>query len=1372
MTIITEPTTSDRLAPWKRVLTFLLFVALAVELTCAANSARAQSNGVSIQPNIVIVNIDDMGWGDIGAYGSQYSNTPNIDQLATEGTRFTQFYSGAPICSPSRASLFTGQYAARSNINSFLDNSTSNLDRDNANSLSLDAPAMADAFHDAGYTTGHFGKWHLGGGRDVGYESNPTRGTNVSVPRIVEYGYDDVWTQFEGLGNRIINVVDYGGDAAGVTTRPSAYLNGLNSASEARGTGGGLDQLVYLEREYNANFMVDRAIDFIGDVQTNNPSQPFFINLWPDEVHTPHDPSPGLKAKYDNLYPNLPQESRDYLAVMEYMDQQVGRLVEYIDQQGLGSNTLILVTADNGPVDVNANNIGSAGPFRGGKGDVFEGGFREPLIARWTGHVTANRTDDDTVMWMPDLFPTLTAIAGVAPPAGAAFDGENLSDALLGVGSQTRTTSLFWDMNRGDENRHENPDPNGAGANGQEVLALRKGDWKLLINAQGTAPELYDLSADVGETNNLAFQQPTLVSQLATEALAIRYSTPSRNLPDAATPLVRLKADDLASLGNGAAVATWTDGASGDSFNGTVSQSTPAAQPTLLTGALNGRAVVSFDGDDVLASSTTNSLPSASGGVTVFAVTTADSSGQVAERLGQLGDSGGAAGEVVGFDVSSSATSTSNGGAGYRFNNGAALYDTAVADPGFHIVAWQIEPGQSYDDATLYVDGTLGANTFTGSSTNTAGSVQFTGSDLELLLGTGRGDNGALLTSDYFSGQLAEFVVYNEQLSIGQINLVANYLSTEYGLPFAYDTTLSVLAVDGLTWTGGAANFDAAWDEGNGAGGSSGTPADPFAGGGDDLYLGNNGVATFDAATDNLAGFAVRTLRIGTARGGLVVAGTEGDGTLVVTGAENLTIGNGAAPGSTDIGDMTVGEGGLNGAVFWNSTGTLKVEGRLRIGQGGTGSLTQNGGTVTAGDVAGSLKFMAIGNGAGSSGEYDLNDGQLLPGGGLAGGQLRHLRIGYAGATGVLRVGDGVGSADSAAVASPDDLYVGYGGEGLLEIKSDGAVVLQTNGAPVFIGLEAGGDGLVQQTGGRFTSDGDFSIGENVGAVGAYEIAGGSLHSAADGAGRMSVGRNGGSGRLAIGGTANVQHDGVLILADGAVGTSGRLEFYGSGATASVRQLDNAALGADETIAWTADSAGVTPLVVLGNGTNSVQLQDPIEVAANTGANGSGNLHGDGTALVLDLSALAASQQLLLVDNRTAGPIVGFFEDALTGDLYEEGEAVFGAGFPGLVTISYQGGTGNDVVLTLTAGLLGDFNGDLSVDGGDFLEWQRGYPGNQPGQLLADWQAHFGESTNAVANAARVPEPRSMICIGMGLGVIAAIRSQGRRKTRSKGWRR
>jgi arylsulfatase A-like enzyme len=823
------------------------------------------ARSLAAQPNVVVINLDDFGWADFGVYGSDYSQTPNVDALAAAGTRFTQFYSGAPICSPSRAAYFTGQYAARSGINTFIDSSTNNLARDNANSLALEAPSMARAFQDGGYATGHFGKWHLGGGRDVGYATNPTPGTTTSAPRIVEYGYDEAWTQFEGLANRIINVADYSGaTAAGTTTRPSGYYNGLNQSSDQRGTGGGLDQIVYLERQYNATFMIDRAIEFLDESKAADPNKPVFMNIWLDESHTPHEPPQALRTKYNQLYPQLPQETRDYLAIVEYADQQIGRLVNHIDQAGLGEETLILVMADNGPVGLNNNNIDSNGPFRGGKGSLYEGGFREPLVARWTGNVAAGRVDQNTVIWGADLFPTLIDVAGVAAPNGVNFDGEVLDQALLGVQSQSRSTPLFWNMNRGDANNHSPTVAGGAGFNGREAFAMRSGNWKFLLNADGTSPELYNLSSDPGESNNVAAQQPVVVQQLAEQGLAIRYSTPSRQIPDTARPIVRLKAQDLAGLGDGAAIGSWTDSATSDPFNGTLTQSTAGNRPTLATGALNGKAVVSFDGDDVLASSKTNSLPAAGKGVTVFAVTTADTSGDTAERLGQFGKSSGAAGQVAGLDVSSTGTDTNNGGAGFRYNDGAALYDTPLTQSGFHIVVWQVGDGQAYSDATMYVDGTVAANTFTGNGP--ANTTSFSGADLELLLGTGRSASGALQPSDQFTGQMAEFLVYNDQLTKGQINLVANYLSSEYGLPFAYDTTLNLIDVEGLSWNGGSANFDAAWNAGDGAGGPASGSTNPFAGGAQDLYLGNGGTAEFNNVTNTVAGSRVNSLRVGSRR--------------------------------------------------------------------------------------------------------------------------------------------------------------------------------------------------------------------------------------------------------------------------------------------------------------------------------------------------------------------------------------------------------------------------------------------------------------------------------------------------------------------------
>ena len=1338
-----------------RFLSAAKLVALAILMTTSITLALG-SNQASAAPNIIVVNIDDMGWGDFASYGSQFSQTPRIDQLATQGTRFTQFYAGAPICSPSRAAMFTGQYAARSGINTFLNNTNANLAKDTVDSLSLNAPSMAQTLKDGGYATGHFGKWHLGGGRDVGYAVNPSPSTNVSAPRIVEYGYDEAWTQFEGLGNRIINVTDYGGDANGVSVRPSNYLNGLNNQSDQLGTGGGIDELVYLEREYNATFTMNRAIEFLDDSKLADPNQPVFMNIWLDEVHTPHDPSPALKAKYDALYPGLPAESRNYLAVLEHVDSEIGRLVDHIDNSGHGGETLILITADNGATDTNVNNIGSSGPFMGTKGDVFEGGVRSPLIARWTGNVAANRTDTDTVMWMPDLLPSLTAIAGVANPVGVTFDGENLSNALLGNQTQTRTNPLFWNSNRGTENRHGN--------DGDEVVALRSGDWKLIMKADGTSVELYNLSSDLAESTNVALQQPAVTEQLASEALGIRYSTPSRILPNNfVSPVVRLKAEDLASLGNGAAVASWTDTATGDSFNGSVTQANAGQQPTLLTNQLNGRAVVEFDGSDLLASSQANSLPVSSEGLTVFAVATSDTSGQTAERLGQLGDSGGTAGEIVGFDMSSSSTSTNNGGAGFRFNDGAALYDSPITTAGFHIVAWQVDEGQDYSEATLFVDGTDPNHTFTGSS-NSVGSPSFSGSDLELLLGTGRGTNGNTQSSDSYSGQLAEFLVFNDQLTIGEMNLVGNYLSTEYGLPFIYQTSLNVLAVEGLAWVGGTANFDLHWNAGDGAGGLAASNSDPFDGL-ENLFLGNNGVATYDGSTDDSNGMEVGNLFIGTNQAGTIVNGSSGNGTLNVEGSENLTTND--SFGTSDQGYLIVGENGQTGTLNWNSTGTLDVQGRLRIGlNGGTGIVNQNNGTVQTGTTSGSLKYAAVGEGAGSVGTYNLNSGAMYPDGQGSGSPLRQVRVGHNGATGTLRVGDGVGSAGSALFESEDDLWIGANaGDGTLVIEADGEVRLNGNGAEFRIGSiedAASATGLVIQNGGTLRTDGLFTIGQGVGGVGEYQLNGGSVFAADDGAGDVRVGGGGGNGTFRISGTASFSTQGNFFLAeDGGAGTTGLLELTGSQASFSINELENApgtagsGLGNNETISWIADPNGITSIVVTASsGSNFVQLQDPAEVSANTGTNGNGDLMGDGIALELDLSALTGSQTLMLIDNQSAEAVIGFFEDGTTMDLYEEGESISGTGFSGTVSISYLGGTGNDVVLNLVAGLAGDFDGSGRVDGLDFLVWQR----NPAVGNLADWEANYG-LTATLSHAATVPEPSSLV---IALVCCLAFFSSGR----------
>ncbi|HEX6960533.1 MAG TPA: dockerin type I repeat-containing protein, partial [Lacipirellula sp.] len=815
----------------------------------------------------------------------------------------------------------------------------------------------------------------------------------------------------------------------------------------------------------------------------------------------------------------------------------------------------------------------------------------------------------------------------------------------------------------------------------------------------------------------------------------------------------------------------WSDAATGDSFNGGVSQAVDANRPTLLTGALHGKAVASFDGDDVLESSQTNSLPAPGQGITVFAVTTGDTSGATAERLGQFGKSSGAAGQVVGFDASSASASTANGGAGFRFNDGSSLYETPLTDPGFHIVVWQVDEGATYADATMFVDGTLPANTFTGSGAGAGSAVGLNGSDLELLLGTGRSAAGGLLPNDGYSGQLAEFLVYNDQLTTGEINLVANYLSTEYGLPFAYETTLNLFAVEGLSWTGGAANFDAAWNAGDGAGGQAPASSNPFADGAQNLYLGNGGTAVFDNSTNTAAGSSVNSLRVGTAHSGLIVSGTEGSGTLLATDAKSLTIGNGLPPtGSDETGDMIVGEAGYNGTVNWASTGTLNVEGRLRIGQGGSGVFTQDAGAVSAGGVGGTLKFLAVGNGAGSQGTYNLNNGRLLPGGGLGGSELRQLRIGYSGSVGVVNVGDGVGDAGTARIESPDDIFVGHdGGDGTLVIKADGAVQLQGSTGEFRVANGGGATGLVVQDGGSVSTQGLFAIGTGDNSIGEYRLNAGDAATS----GVVRVGNGGGQGSLRVGGAASFSTTNNLFVGHGDnSGSQGLVELTGSQASFQIARLENA-VATEETIRWVAGASGVTPITVVGSGgAERVQLQNPSEVLANTGVNGGGNLRGDGIALSLNLSAVLNSGTLTLINNQTTHSITGFFEDAATGGLYEEGESVLGTGYNGSVTISYVGGTGNDVVLNLVASSAptADFDSDGDVDGADLLAWQRGL-GTPDGAARSDgdangdgavdatdlqaWTGQFGTSGGG-ANATTVPEPTSF---GLMLVAVILVRS-------------
>ncbi|WP_339734247.1 sulfatase-like hydrolase/transferase [uncultured Gimesia sp.] len=456
----------------KRLL-FLLLICLVQPLSAAEH------------PNIVLVFIDDMGWGDFSCFGNTKASTPHIDSLAKEGIRFEQFYVNSPICSPSRVAISTGQYPHRHRITSYLASRKANKSRGIANWLDPEAPMLARFLKQAGYATAHCGKWHMGGQRDVD-----------NAPPITDYGFDVSLTNFEGMGAKLLPLTEVplknGGVKKGRIWQDAARLG---------------EPVEWILRSKITGGFADKAVAFIDQSQKNK--RPFYINVWPDDVHTPLFPSPT----------NWADSQRGlYQSVLEEMDQQLARLFDRIcNDDALRENTLILVCSDNGP----EKNAGSAGPFRGLKATLFEGGVRSPLIVWGPGFIappqqgTVNKT---SVFAAIDLVPSLLDLAGVSVPKEVHFDGEDLAKTLIGKSHQSRSAPLFFRRPPDrKEFRHLKNLPD---------LAVREGKWKLLCDYDGTRPRLFNLETDPGEAMNLTDQHPELTERLIKEVLAWNATMP------------------------------------------------------------------------------------------------------------------------------------------------------------------------------------------------------------------------------------------------------------------------------------------------------------------------------------------------------------------------------------------------------------------------------------------------------------------------------------------------------------------------------------------------------------------------------------------------------------------------------------------------------------------------------------------------------------------------------------------------------------------------------------------------------------------------------------------------------------------------------
>jgi arylsulfatase A-like enzyme len=472
-----------------RIVKDLLLFGLFSLFVMACSSEKSKQ-----KPNVLLVFIDDMGWADFSCFGNTDAQTPNIDKLASEGICFDQFYVNSPICSPSRVAISTGTYPQRWNITSYLAYRKQNTERGMAQWLDPKAPMLARNLKEAGYATGHFGKWHMGGQRDV-----------TEAPAIIEYGFDESLTNFEGMGAKLLPL----------TVNEIGKVGKIWEKAEVLG-----EPVTWMQRSEITNGFIDAAIPFMEKAQKEG--KPFYVNLWPDDVHSPYWPP------YEDY--GLAKEAGKralYLAVLETMDKQFAKLFDYIQNNDkLRENTLILVCSDNGP-ELGA---GRSGNLKGYKTHLYEGGIRSSLVVWGPGFIkeeAEGTRNKESVISAIDLVPSLLHFTGTPVPINTQYDGENLIETILGEATISREAPIFYGRPPDRKNFY--------GFEDLPDLAMRDGKWKLLCDYDGSRPELYNIVNDPGEIMNLAETHQERVELLVKQLVAWWNSMPK--LADGRSPL-------------------------------------------------------------------------------------------------------------------------------------------------------------------------------------------------------------------------------------------------------------------------------------------------------------------------------------------------------------------------------------------------------------------------------------------------------------------------------------------------------------------------------------------------------------------------------------------------------------------------------------------------------------------------------------------------------------------------------------------------------------------------------------------------------------------------------------------------------------------
>ena len=441
-----------------------------------------------MRPNIVLILIDDLGWRDLACTGSTFYKTPCLDRLARQGMTFTDAYAACPVCSPTRASLMTGQYPARVGITDWIDWGGKLhplrgrlVEVPYLKQLPAGKATLAEALREGGYATWHVGKWHLGGPGALPQE----RGFEVNI----------------------------GGGTSGAPGRYFAPwpVEALANEKAPAGT-------------YLTDYLTDKAIGLV----RQRDDRPFFLNFWHYAVHTPIQAKKdavrrsqkrskelgldGLKAieegepfkTLNKLHLKVQrrrlQSDPVYAAMMANLDWNIGRLLKTLEDEGLADNTLVIFTSDNGGLATSEGSPTCNAPLSEGKGWMYDGGVRVPLLVRWPGRVAPGSACAEPVT-SPDFFPTLLEAAGLAPKPHAHEDGVSFLPLLEGADKLARD-AIFWHY------------PHYGNQGGSPGSSVRSGDYKLIEFFEDGRLELYNLAADIGETRNLAADLPEVTARL------------------------------------------------------------------------------------------------------------------------------------------------------------------------------------------------------------------------------------------------------------------------------------------------------------------------------------------------------------------------------------------------------------------------------------------------------------------------------------------------------------------------------------------------------------------------------------------------------------------------------------------------------------------------------------------------------------------------------------------------------------------------------------------------------------------------------------------------------------------------------------------